>query len=86
MNSGQFEEFLLKRHNGIGGKLRDAISRGMANLAFKTNSEGFELKLVSCPSTRSSMKLSVVFLLFKNEFLEVLPEISFKSRSVFVFL
>ena len=52
MNSGQFEEFLLKQHNGIGGKLHDSKSCWIANLPFKTNSEGFELKCVSCPLTR----------------------------------
>ena len=62
MNSGQFKKFPLKRHNGIGGKLRDSKSRRIANLASKTNSEGFDLKSVSYPSTGSPIKLSIVFL------------------------
>ena len=86
MTSGQFEEFPLKQQNGIGGKLRDSKSRWKANLASKTNSEDFELKFVSCPSARSSMKLSIVFLWFKNGILEVVSEISFKSGSMFAFL
>ena len=86
MNSGQCEEFPLKWHNGIGGKLRNSKSCWIANLAFKTSSEGFELKFVSYPSIRLSMKLSIVFLWFKNAFLEVLSEISFKFGLMFVFL
>ena len=86
MTSGQFEEFALKQQNGIGGKLRDSKSRWKANLASKTNSEGFELKFVFCPSARSSMKLSIVFLWFKNGILKVVSEISFKSGSMFAFL